>query len=82
MIIKLIWSEFASGNLRIIYHYHKNNATISVAKKIKNKIFEATLLLCKQPEMGQNEFWLEHLGEGHRYLVVGNYSDLKVNFCH
>jgi len=45
MMKKVIWSEFASDNLKIIYNYHKNNANISVAKKIKKKIFEATFLV-------------------------------------
>jgi len=79
MMKKVIWAEFASDNLKLIYNYHKNNANISVAKKIKKKIFEATFLVYKQPEMGQVEFWLEHLGEGHRYLVVGNYKIIYRN---
>ncbi len=76
---KVIWSDFASDNLKLIYNYHKNNANISVAKKIKKKIFEATHLVSKQTEMGQVEFWLEHLNEGHRYLVVGNYKIIYRN---
>ncbi len=34
MMKKVIWSEFASDNLKLIYIFHKNNSNISVAKKI------------------------------------------------
>jgi plasmid stabilization system protein ParE len=71
---KVLWSEFASDNLRLIFDYHKRKATITVAKSIKKKIFIATNLLCTQPDIVQVELWLEHLGEGHRYLNVGNYK--------
>jgi plasmid stabilization system protein ParE len=40
--MKLYWSDFASEMLAGIYKYYKENATVKVAKKIKNEIFTAT----------------------------------------
>jgi len=34
MMKKVIWSEFASDSLKLIYIFHKNNANTNVAKKI------------------------------------------------
>lgn len=70
----VIWSVFASENLKEIYQYHKKIANERVATKIKRMIFDSTRLLTMQPNSGQIEFWLESLEEEHRYLVVGNYK--------
>lgn len=72
--MKVIWSDFASETLKEIYKYFKENASESVARKIKTNIFLATKRLIKHPYSGQVEKTLEQLGEGHRYLVEGNYK--------
>ncbi len=72
--MKIIWSNFASETLTDIYKYYKETASKSVADKIKSKIFSATKQLLKQPESGQIEKSLEHLQEGHRYLVEYSYK--------
>lgn len=72
--MKLYWSDFASEMLAGIYKYYKENATVKVAKKIKNEIFTATNQLKRHPYSGQIEINLEELKEGHRYLVTGNYK--------
>lgn len=81
MKMRIIWSDFSSRILNDIYQYHKEKAGYSVAQKIKTNIFESTKQLLKHPTSGQIELTLENLGEGHRYLVEGNYKVIykKVN---
>lgn len=45
-----------------------------VARKIQATIQKKALILKKNPFIGQTEPQLEHLGEGHRYLVVGDHK--------
>lgn len=71
---RVLWSEFATENLRQIYQYHKKKANERVASKIKRMIFDATRQLAQHPDSGQIEFWLEKLNEGHRYIVTGHYK--------
>lgn len=72
--MKIIWSDFASRTLNEIFDYYKENASISIARKIKSDIFSATTPLKKHINSGQLELSLESLNEGHRYLVEGNYK--------
>ncbi|MBM2814119.1 MAG: Plasmid stabilization system protein [Ignavibacteria bacterium] len=72
--MKIIWSNFASETLRNIYNYHKIVAGLNVAGKIKTSILSTAKQLMKQPDSGQIEMSLEKIGEGHRYLVDGNYK--------
>jgi len=48
----IIWTEFASKELKNIYEYYKVRAGKSVAQKIKSKIFESSKNLSEQPLMG------------------------------
>ncbi len=70
----IIWTEFASKELKNIYEYYKVRAGMSVAKKIKSKIFESTKNLSEQPLMGQIEENLKSLNQHHRYIVEVNYK--------
>ena len=72
--MKIIWSDFASNTLKDIYTYYKECANKEIAIKIKNGIFFATRQLSNHPDYGQIELTLQQLGEGHRYLVKGNYK--------
>jgi toxin ParE1/3/4 len=72
--MRIIWSDFAINTLKDIYDYYKENASISVAKKIKSNIFASTKPLLKNPNTGQIELNLESLNEEHRYLVESNYK--------
>ena len=72
--MKIIWADFAIEMLLEIYNYYKENASPSIARKIKTEIFTATKQLKKHPDSGQIELNLEKLKEGHRYLVKGNYK--------
>ena len=72
--MKIIWSDFASKTLRDIFQYHKEVAGKNIAQKLKTNIFNSTKQLIKHPNSGPNEESLKQLGEGHRYLVIGNYK--------
>jgi plasmid stabilization system protein ParE len=72
--MKVLWSDFASETLRKIYIYYKEVAGQNTAVKIKGTIFSATRQLVKYPDSGQIEENLKFLGEGHRYLIAGNYK--------
>jgi toxin ParE1/3/4 len=70
----IVWTEFASNELKSIYEYYKVQASVAVAKKIKSKIFESTKNLSEQPLIGQIEENLKELNQNHRYIVEGNYK--------
>jgi len=72
--MKVIWTDFAANSLFEIYKYYKEVASQSVAHRIRFKIFSATRQLIKHPLSGQIEPNLQRIGEGHRYLVEGNYK--------
>jgi plasmid stabilization system protein ParE len=72
--MKIIWSDFASMTLKQIFDYYKQNANISIARKIKKEILLSTKPLLTQPNSGQIELTLESLNEGHRYIVESNYK--------
>jgi len=72
--MKILWSEFASNTFSDIYNYYKEIAGPTIAGKIKTGIFVATRQLEKHPKSGHLEETLSKLGEGHRYLIEGNYK--------
>jgi len=70
----IVWSDLAKANLKEIYNYYKEVASVRVAKSITNKIIKKPGALTKQPELGQTEENPTVLGRGFRYLVEGNYK--------
>jgi len=75
--MKIIWSDFAENSLHEIFLFYKEAASITVASRIRSRIFHATKQLPKQPLSGQLEPNLIKLREEHRYLVVGNYKIIQ-----
>ncbi len=72
--MKVIWSNFASDELKSIYKYYKEVASVKTAKKIKASVFEATKQLVKFSKSGTKEENLRDLKEDHRYLVAGKFK--------
>lgn len=64
--MNIFWSVFATEMHIEIYNYYKVNASIRIAKKIKNEIFTVTNQLKSHPHSVQIEMNLERLEEGHR----------------
>lgn len=76
--MEIVWTEFATNSLKDIFDYHKSKVSLTVAKRIKNKILVSTKRLSNNPELGQEEFFLKDLNKKHRYLISGNY---KIIYC-
>lgn len=72
--MKIVWTDFAKNTLKDIYVYHKKEASLRIAQKIREKIFKSVKQLMKHPFSGQIEESLTSLNEQHRYLVSGNYK--------
>lgn len=72
--MKIIWSDFAIKDLKQIFNYYKSRASKKVAHKIRKQILQSSQQLSNHPELGPTEFYLEKLGQNHRYLLTGNYK--------
>ncbi len=55
MELKLFRTDFSQKELENIYQYHREKAGIRIAKKLVNGIYNETLKLQRQPEIGQAE---------------------------
>jgi plasmid stabilization system protein ParE len=71
---QVIWTYFATSELKNIYLFHKLAASPRIAEKIKKSIFNVTKKLLISPMLGQIEDSLIDLKQGHRYIVEGNYK--------
>ena len=74
MELKLFWTNFSQKELEKIYQYYREKAGIRIAKKIVNGIYNETLKLKRQPEIGQAEELLKNRKQEFRYLVYKNYK--------
>ncbi|MFD0991052.1 type II toxin-antitoxin system RelE/ParE family toxin [Mariniflexile jejuense] len=74
MELKLFWTDFSQKELEKIYKYHREKAGIRIAKKLVNGIYNETLKLQRQPEIGQAEELLKNRNQRFRYLVYKNYK--------
>lgn len=72
--MKIIWTDFAIQNLKLIFNYYSENANKKIAHKIRIQILASTSQLKNHSESGQKEFYLEKLKENHRYIISGNYK--------
>ena len=74
MDLAIYWTDFAKKELRKIFNYHKDKASLNIARKIVNSIYETTEALKTNPEIGQKEELLLERPQGFRYLVHTNYK--------
>ncbi len=72
--MKVIWTNEALKETKLIYNYYKLRVSIKVAESIKNKILSFAKTLNKQARKGQLEELLVHKNEEFRYLLIGNYK--------
>ena len=70
----MFWTKFALDALHNIYDYYKDNVSVVIANNIKESILLSTHQLELQHLSGSTEILLEHLKEGHRYIIRGNYK--------
>lgn len=78
MVTEIIWTDFAINELKSIYEYYKVHVNVTVAHKIKSKLFAATSNLSEHPLIGQIEENLKSLNQNHRYIVEGNYKIIYI----
>ena len=71
---KIVWTKFAASELKNIYQFYKQSASISVARKIKERIYESVKQLQNHPLSGAIEDNLSDANFIYRYLVEGNYK--------
>ncbi|CAM4085645.1 type II toxin-antitoxin system RelE/ParE family toxin [Flavobacterium jumunjinense] len=74
MIFHVIWSEFATKQLDVIYEYYEKKASSTIAKKLIKGIINAPKKLLLTPEIGQEESLLKQRSVHYRYLVFKNYK--------
>lgn len=74
MELEVFWTHFAEEKLVDIFEYYKYKAGSRIAQKIVNGIVDETILLEKNPYLGQFEELLEDRFEEYRYLVYENYK--------
>ena len=72
--MKVIWTNEALQETKLIYNYYKCKVSIKVAKSIRSKILSSVKNLDKQARKGQTEELLTHKNEEFRYLLTGNYK--------
>ena len=72
--LKIVWTKFAISELKSIYEFYKYKAGISVAEKIKKRIFIKVKQLQNHPLSGAIEENLFKTEYDYRYLVEGNYK--------
>lgn len=70
----ILWSDWALRQLEAIHVYYSEEANADVADRIVTSILQTTRLVEQYPKGGQLEPWLDHLGQGHRRVVVGHHK--------
>ncbi len=60
----------AQRRLRQIDDYYRKKGNRSHVTKLKKDIKKKSELLSQNPELGQEEYYLKELGQGHRYIIV------------
>lgn len=74
MALKIYWTDFAKKELKKIFKFYKDEASIRVASKLTTEIVLEALKLEKQSSIGQIEELLKHRDQSFRYLVYKNYK--------
>lgn len=77
--MKILWTAFAKSELRNIYDHYSEHANERIALNEVEKIAKATLILAKQPEIGQIEELLKGGNGEMRYLVHQSYKIIYWN---
>jgi plasmid stabilization system protein ParE len=74
MELKIYWTDFSKKELKKIFDYYKEIASLSIARNIVIGITSEALKLIKNPTIGQKEEYLEDSIRNYRHLVYKNYK--------
>ena len=67
--MKVLWTKTALDSLYDIYKYYKENASITIACKLRDFVLSSTGQIEKYSRSGQIEELLKGLEGGHRFIV-------------
>ena len=74
MELEIYWTDFSKKELKNIFDYYKEKASINVARNLVIGITTEATKLKKQPTIGQEEELLEKDSRDFRYLVFKSYK--------
>ena len=74
MVKKIYWTDTAKASIEIIFNYYKENVSLSIARKIKDAIFEDVKIRKTHEFVGVKEPSLANFEIEYRYFVSGNYK--------
>lgn len=74
MTFKILWTDFAISQLKDIFDYHLVKASPNIAKKLINKIIDATIVLEKNPKSGRKEDLLSDRLQEFHFIIVKNFK--------
>lgn len=72
--MKLVYTEQALKNLQEVLEFIVQESSVTEARKVRDTLLEKADLLIKNPELGQKEEYLDHLGLSHRRIVESHYK--------
>jgi plasmid stabilization system protein ParE len=73
MELKIYWTDFSKQELKEIYNYYKEKASITLAKSMAIGIAKEVDKLKSQPKIGQEEVLLENDLRDFRYLLYNDH---------
>ena len=73
MELKIYWTDFSKQELKSIFNYYKEKASITIAKNLVLGITKEVNKLKNQPKIGQEEELLENDSRDFRYLLYNNH---------
>jgi plasmid stabilization system protein ParE len=74
MELDVYWTDFSKKELKNIFDFYKENASLNIAKTLVIGITKEAAKLKKQPKIGQEEELLEEDPKDFRYLVYKSYK--------
>jgi plasmid stabilization system protein ParE len=74
MELEVYWTDFSKKELKNIFDYYKEKASLNVAKTLVLGITKEAAKLKKQPKIGQEEELLEKDLRDFRYIVYKSYK--------
>ena len=74
MELEVYWTDFSKKELKNIFDYYKEKASLNVAKTLALGITKEAEKLKKQPKIGQEEELLEKDLRDFRYIVYKSYK--------
>lgn len=72
--MQLVYTFEALYNFKESLRLIRKKVSQKKVKEIRHRVFDKADTLIDNPEMGQTEDYLEHLGQGHRRIVENHFK--------